>query len=144
MLRVLKVGGRIAFSTWPPEHITGQMFTFITRYLPPPPAGVEPPAAPALWGDPNVVRERLGKRVTDLRFARDTLLTATLSLQHFRIAQEGTIGPLTKVVAALQTDADKLAQLRSDFEAMSAQAFADNAVHMPFLMTRANKAAQVA
>jgi SAM-dependent methyltransferase len=142
MLRVLKVGGRIAFSTWPPEHMTGQMFTFITRYLPPP-AGAEAPVPPVLWGDPNVVRERLGEHVTELRFARDTLTAPTLSPQHFRVAQEATIGPLTKVVAELQSDAAKLAKLRDDFEAMSAEAFADNAVHMPFLMTRANKAAQI-
>jgi ubiquinone/menaquinone biosynthesis C-methylase UbiE len=55
MLRMLKVGGRIAFSTWPPEHFTGQLFTYMARYLPPPPPGVDPPAPPALWGDPNVV-----------------------------------------------------------------------------------------
>src|SRR5579872_1277204 len=60
MLRVLKTGGRIAFSTWPPEHFTGRMFAFVGRHAPPPPPGVEPPAPPPLWGDPNVVRERLG------------------------------------------------------------------------------------
>jgi ubiquinone/menaquinone biosynthesis C-methylase UbiE len=32
MLRVLKSGGRIAFSTWPPEHFTGRMFSFLARY----------------------------------------------------------------------------------------------------------------
>ena len=52
MLRVLKAGGRIAFSTWPPEHFTGRMFMFIASFLPPPPPGVDPPAPPALWGDP--------------------------------------------------------------------------------------------
>jgi SAM-dependent methyltransferase len=59
MLRVLKKGGRIAFSTWPPEHFTGQMFAFVARHAPTPPAP-EKPASPPLWGDPNVVRERLG------------------------------------------------------------------------------------
>src|SRR3989442_4369623 len=43
MLRVLKPGGRIAFSTWPPELCTGRIFTWIGRYLPPPPAFVAPP-----------------------------------------------------------------------------------------------------
>src|SRR5215475_782576 len=56
MLRVLKVGGRLAFSTWPPEHFPGRMFTFLAEHAPPPPPGAEPPAPPALWGDPNVVR----------------------------------------------------------------------------------------
>ena len=41
MLRVLKPGGTIAFSTWPPEMFTGQVFLLIMRYLPPPP-GVPP------------------------------------------------------------------------------------------------------
>ncbi len=60
MLRVLKPGGRVAFSTWPPEYFTGRMFTFIAGYLPPPPPGTELAAPPALWGDPDIVRERLG------------------------------------------------------------------------------------
>jgi len=45
MLRVLKPGGRIAFSTWPPEHVIGQMFALVARNLPPPPADAEPYAA---------------------------------------------------------------------------------------------------
>lgn len=57
MLRVLKPGGTIAFSTWPPELIVSQMFALAAQYLPPPPAGVAPPP---LWGDPNIVRQRLG------------------------------------------------------------------------------------
>ena len=36
MLRVLKKGGRLAFSTWPPEYFTGRMFSFLAGYLPPP------------------------------------------------------------------------------------------------------------
>jgi ubiquinone/menaquinone biosynthesis C-methylase UbiE len=53
MLRVLKAGGGcIAFSTWPPEHFTGRMFTFIASYQVPPPPGTELPAPPALWETP--------------------------------------------------------------------------------------------
>jgi SAM-dependent methyltransferase len=140
MLRVLKVGGRLAFSTWPPEHFTGRMFTFIAGYLPPPP-GTEPPASAALWGDPNIVRERLGASVTDLTFDRATLTAPALSVAHFRMAQEKTIGPLAKVIASLENDPAKLAKLRFDFEAMAGDAYAsdDNAIRMPFLMTRATK-----
>ena len=139
MLRVLKRGGLIAFSTWPPEHFTGRMFSFIARRSPPPPAGAEAPAPPPLWGDPNVIRERLGASVVDLKFARDTLIAPALSLQHFRAAQEATIGPLTKLVAALQSDPDKLAQLRAEFDALAADIFEDNTIRMPFLMARAIK-----
>jgi SAM-dependent methyltransferase len=140
MLRVLKKGGRIAFSTWPPEHFTGRMFTFIAGYLPPPPPGTEPPVPAALWGDPNIVRERLGASVTDLTFDRATLTAPALSVAHFRVAQEKTIGPLAKVVASLENDPAKLAKLRAEFEALAGDAYADNAIRMPFLMTRATKA----
>lgn len=139
MLRVLKPGGRLAFSTWPPEHFVGQMFSLLQRYAPPPPAGSEKPAPPVQWGDPNIVRERLGAAVSELTFARDTLVMPVLSLAHMRVAQEKTIGPLTKVVATLQADPAKLAQLRADFEALAAVSFHGNAMHLPFLMTRAIK-----
>jgi len=36
MLRVLKPGGTIAFSTWPPELYIGRMFILISRNMPPP------------------------------------------------------------------------------------------------------------
>jgi SAM-dependent methyltransferase len=139
MLRVLKKGGRIAFSTWPPEHFTGRLFTLIASHAPPPQPGVEPAAPPPLWGDPNVVRERLGVAVTDLTFARDTLVAPALSLAHFRAAQEATIGPLTKLVASLANEPDKLTRLRAAFDALAADIFEENTIRMPFLMTRATK-----
>ena len=37
MLRVLKPGGTVAFSTWPPEHLVGQMFALVGKHVPPPP-----------------------------------------------------------------------------------------------------------
>ncbi len=86
------------------------------------------------------MRERLGVSVTDLVFERGTLSAPALSLAHFRMAQEKTIGPLAKVVASLENDPPKLAQLRADFEAMARDIYDENAIHMPFLMTRATKA----
>src|ERR1700730_349108 len=139
MLRVLKKGGRLAFSTWPPEHFTGRMFSFLAAYLPPPPPGTEAPAPAALWGDPNIVRERLAASVTELTFDRGTLTAPALSVPHFRLAQEKTIGPLAKVVASLEDDPAKLAKLRAEFEALAGDAYDDNAIRMPFLMTRATK-----
>jgi SAM-dependent methyltransferase len=139
MLRVLKSGGRIAFSTWPPEHFTGRLFALIASYAPPPAPGIAQPAPPALWGDPGIVRERLGEQVRDLRFERDTLLAPALSPQHTRARQERTLGPLMKLLERLKGDAVKLAKLRADLEAMIGEVFADNAVHQHFLLTRATK-----
>jgi ubiquinone/menaquinone biosynthesis C-methylase UbiE len=72
MLRVLKPGGRIAFSTWPAESVIGRMFAITASYLPPP----DPkPAPPAQWGDPSIVRQRLGTAVRDVTFDRGTQVT---------------------------------------------------------------------
>src|SRR3989475_11992984 len=61
MLRVLKSGGRLAFSTWPPELYVGRMFALVAGYLPP--AGDPKPAAPGLWGDPDVGAPQRGRAV---------------------------------------------------------------------------------
>ena len=89
MLRVLKPGGTIAFSTWPPEHYVGQMFALVGKFVPPP-AGVAPPPQ---WGDPQVVRQRLGDAVTDIVFDRAVMLFPALSPQHYRKGIEETLGP---------------------------------------------------
>lgn len=139
MLRVLKAGGRIAFSTWPPELFMGRQFTFIARYLPPPPSAVAAAPSPALWGDPDVIRERLGESVTDVHFERDTMIMPSLSPQHTRIVQEAAIVALAKIVDSLKNDPAKLARLRAEYEAMIGEVFEDNAIHLHFIMARAVK-----
>src|SRR5215204_1116536 len=71
MLRVLRPGGTIAFSTWPPEMNVGRQFLLAASYGPPLPEGASPPLQ---WGDPNIVRERLSGKVTDLQFNRGTMM----------------------------------------------------------------------
>jgi SAM-dependent methyltransferase len=135
MLRVLKPGGRIAFSTWPPELIIGRMFALISSYLPPP-ADVAPPPA---WGDMHVVRQRLGAGVRDLRFDRDEMSIPALSPQHFRGSIELTLGPAIKLVKSLQGDPAKLAQFRSELDVLIGQFFTHNRVRQSYLMTRATR-----
>jgi ubiquinone/menaquinone biosynthesis C-methylase UbiE len=62
LVRVCKPGGRIAMANWTPEGFAGQMFKLGGKYVPPPPM---PP--PVQWGVPEIVAERFGDRVTDLR-----------------------------------------------------------------------------
>lgn len=135
MLRVLKPGGRIAFSTWPPELFIGRMFNLVGQYLPPPP-GVAPVA---MWGDPNVVRERLGDRVMDLSFEREAMYIPALSPQHVRQSFEVTAAPVVKLVQSLQQDAAKLARFRSELEALIASYTRGNLVRQQYLMSRATK-----
>jgi SAM-dependent methyltransferase len=137
MLRVLRPGGVLAFSTWPPELLVGQIFTITSKYMPPPPPGV---ASPALWGDPNVIRERLGTQVRDLTFDRATMLVPVLSLDHQRELFEQTAGPVRKLVEMLSaTDPSKLEIYRGEIRALSATYYADNVLRQDYLMTRAIK-----
>jgi SAM-dependent methyltransferase len=135
MLRVLKPGGAIAFSTWPPEHFVGQMFALLGRYVPPPPGAAPPPQ----WGDPTIVRQRLGDAVKDIVFDRGVMAFSALSPQHYRKGMEETLGPLAKVVASLKDEPAQLAALRKELEGLVAQHLEHNVIRQLYLMTRATK-----
>ena len=137
MLRVLKPGGTIAFATWPPELLTGRWFALMGRYAPPPPAGVSPPP---LWGDPNIVKERLGAAVRDLTFTRDTMFFPTLSPQHYRVQMAENFGPAKKLFENLDAnDPAKAAMLRSEIDALAQAYFENNQLRQDFLLSRAIK-----
>jgi SAM-dependent methyltransferase len=137
MLRVLKPGGTIAFSTWPPELLVGRMFALIGRYAPAPPPGASPPHQ---WGDPNIVRERLGEAVSDLFFDRDVMYFQILSPQHQRLFLEANVGPVGKLVEGLgRSDPAKLATFRAELEQLMALYFDDNRIKQDYLLTRARK-----
>jgi ubiquinone/menaquinone biosynthesis C-methylase UbiE len=138
MLRVLKSGGTIAFTTWPPELFVGRSLALLGKYAPPPPPGVAPPAQ---WGDPAVVRERLGAAVRDISFARDTMFFQTLSPQHYRLFMERNLGPAMKLLQSLDAaDPAKGAELRSEMEKLAGEYFENNTMRQDYLLTRATKA----
>ena len=137
MLRVLKPGGTIAFSTWPPELFVGRMFALTARYVPAPPVAVAPPG---LWGDPNTVRERLGDKVRDLFFDRDRMLVPALSVAHARTTYERTAGPVIKLVEALSaSDPARLEAFRRECDALIREYLVDNQIRQDYLLTRATK-----
>lgn len=137
MLRVLKPGGRIAFSTWPHELFMGRMFNMVGQYLPPPP-GMQPVS---LWGDPNIVRERLGDKVTDISFERDTMYVPALSPQHVRQSFETNAAPVMKLVQMLKDDPERLARFRSELDILISAFSRSNLLRQQYLMTRATKRA---
>jgi hypothetical protein len=137
MLRVLKRGGMIAFTTWPPELLIGSSFKLVASYMPPPPPGVSPSSQ---WGDVAIVRERLGSAVKDIVFDRACMLFPALSEQNYRDHLERTAGPMLKLVESLLTsDPARLAQFRREYEALIAPYFEDNIVRQDYLLTRAVK-----
>jgi SAM-dependent methyltransferase len=137
MLRVLKPGGTIAFSTWPPELLIGSSFTLVGSYMPPLPPGVSPPPQ---WGDPNIVRERLGDAVTAIVFDRDRMSFPALSLPSYRAVIERTAGPMLKLVGMLSaSDPARLVQFRREYDALIAPYFENNILRQDYLLTRATK-----
>lgn len=137
MLRVLKPGGTLAFATWPPELLVGRWFALMSSYAPPAPAGVSPPPQ---WGDPNIVRERLGSAVKNITFARRAMTFQTLSVQHYRKFMEQSFGPAQKLLQTLDsTDPARANRFRQDAEELAANYFEDNTLRQDYLLTRAIK-----
>jgi SAM-dependent methyltransferase len=135
MLRVLRPGGTIAFSTWPPESVVGLSAQLHARYAPPPP-GIP---SPILWGDPSVIRERFGAAVENISFDRDALVAPALSPQHYRLHIERTAAPMIKLIETLAADPSRLQSFRQEFDAMASDYSRDNVVHQSYLLTRARK-----
>jgi SAM-dependent methyltransferase len=134
MHRVLKEKGRIAFSTWPPEHFVGRMFAFVGRNSPPPPPGVSPPPH---WGNPVIITERLRACFDAPFFERGTMAFPALSIAHYRLFMERSVGPMQKLVESLAREPQKLSTVRAEFDALVAPYYFDNLVHQDYLLTRA-------
>ena len=137
MLRVLKPGGTIAFSTWPPDRFTGSFFKLVASYGPPLPPEVAPPIQ---WGEPDVVRARLGDAVKDVTFEREVMRMPALSTHHAQLFMERNLGPATKALASLEASPERAEALRAELRALIGAYFEDNTVRQDFLMTRATKA----
>ncbi len=141
MLRVLKPGGTIAFSTWPPELYTGRMFQIVGKHLPKPPIESPPPI---LWGSPDVVRQRLGDAVEDVVFDRAVMRSPYLSPAHVRATLERGVGPYAIAAARLAGEPERLAAFRAEIDALTGEYFEpeENVLRQDYLMTRAKKAAR--
>ena len=133
MRRVLKPSGRLAFATWPPDALVGQMFEFIGRNSPPLPPGAAPPS---LWGDRGIINERLAQDFSELSFERGVITVPALSLPHYRSFIERSIGPMQKLIERL-SDSPQLDEIRREFERLCEPYYADNVVAQEYLLTRA-------
>lgn len=108
LLRVCRPGGTIAMANWTRDGFIGQMFKTFARFIAPP--GMP---APVLWGDEDIVRQRFGTGLSDLRLTRvsyrfDYPFGPAEVVEFFR----QYYGPTTRAFASLG-DADR-STLRAD------------------------------
>lgn len=69
LARLVRPGGRLGLTTWPPTSTLAQMFQMMRPYMPPPPSPAPP--SPFEWGREDRVRELLGADF-DLSFETGT------------------------------------------------------------------------
>ena len=62
---------------------------------------------------------------------------SALSLPHFRLFMERSVGPIQKLVEGLAADPEKLERFRTEFETLAAPYHFANVMHQDYLLTRA-------
>lgn len=137
MIRVTKKGGRIGFTTWPPELAIGSIFRVNGKYLPKKP---DAPPSPILWGTPEVVKERL-KGVSEIYFERGTAIFPILSPGHFWEFMSTNYGPLLKTIQILkaQDGSEQINLFRDDFLRAIEPYVVENSIRLGYLLTVARK-----
>ncbi len=75
LLRVCRPGGTVGLLSWTPGGFIGRLLATVKPYLPPPPAGVQPPP---LWGSVEHVQELFADEVSEI-----SAHTATVRVDRF-------------------------------------------------------------
>jgi SAM-dependent methyltransferase len=70
LVRVCRAGGRIAMSTWIDDGFVGELFKLTASFMPPAPAGLQPPS---LWGEEAHVVEMFGTAGVSASLTRETV-----------------------------------------------------------------------
>ena len=113
LMRVCRPGGTVAMANWTPQGFVGKTFNLTERYLPLP-NGIP---APVLWGEEEVVRERLGNMASNIQTAR-RMLTFDYPFPPHEVVQffREYFGPTVTAFARL--DAAGKAAYAADLESL--------------------------
>jgi 2-polyprenyl-6-hydroxyphenyl methylase/3-demethylubiquinone-9 3-methyltransferase len=108
LFRVVRPGNTVGLAAWVPDGISQQMFSIGRRYAPPSDAPTH-----ELWGDEDVVRERLGGLANSIEMERRSLPWAGDSPEAF-VAHMEQHAPM-QVAAKEQMPPELYARMRADF-----------------------------
>ncbi|HLX45401.1 MAG TPA: class I SAM-dependent methyltransferase [Bryobacteraceae bacterium] len=103
-LRVCRSGGKIGMANWTPQGMIGEMFR-VTASFNPPPAGVQPPSK---WGVEEVVRERFGDAVSELKVIPRKVIFRHLTPESWVEFMKTYFGPTIKAHEAAGSRAPEL------------------------------------
>ena len=123
MIRVTKPRGRIAFSTWPSEHVNGKLFEAMSKYLPSNTANSiysynnqseqqqQTPPSPIQWGNPEVIQKLLvdgssDGAIEDIHFERWVVKIQVVSPNHYWKATSTKSGPVIQAIQTIRTFKD--------------------------------------
>jgi ubiquinone/menaquinone biosynthesis C-methylase UbiE len=98
LFRVVRPGGTVGMANWTPQGFLGRLIDVASGYGPAPPGGIP---SPLLWGEPEVVRERLGELAASVELQPRMVPTRFDSTQAAREFQERYNGPLIALRNAL-------------------------------------------
>jgi ubiquinone/menaquinone biosynthesis C-methylase UbiE len=106
LVRVTRVGGRVALASWTPGGMVGQLFKAVGSWNPPP-AGVRPAT---LWGTPEHLSDLFGDRVEWIGLHRREYVFRYRSPEHFSEWFRRFYGPITRLAGTLSgADLDRFA-----------------------------------
>jgi len=112
LFRVVRPGNTVGLVAWAPDSVATKMFAVGRRYAPP-----SDVPAHELWGDPDVVRERLADLANSIEMEKRSLPWAADSPEEF-VAEMERSSPMQ--AAAKETmPPDLYAQMRADFVALA-------------------------
>ncbi len=137
MVRVLKKGGRLGFTSWPPELAVGKLSEVVSRYNPFPASEA---FSPYNWGIPEKVKQLL-PGIEEMYFERDTINIPILSPNHYWHDTITKAGFMIQVFEALQkqNDEEKIELFRREYTKTLAQFTSDNVLRMGYLVVMAKK-----
>lgn len=133
MMRVLKKGGRLGFTSWSPELAVAKLSEVVSKYNP----LVHSEAfSPYNWGDPNRVNQLL-PGIKDISFERDTINIPILSPNHYWQDTITKAGFMIQVINAL--DKDNVESFRKDYIETLEPFISNNVLRLGYLIATAKK-----
>ena len=137
IIRVLKKGGRLGFTSWPPELAVGKLSEIVSKYNPLPSSEA---FSPYNWGEPEKVKQLL-PGIKDIFFERGTINIPVLSPNHYWQDTITKAGFMIQIINTLkkQHNYERIELFRKDYIKTFQQYISDNMLRMGYLITVAKK-----